>query len=158
MKDVRPTAQPCSSEVEPKLPPAPAPASEQLFQAHPVSSVYSVSSVCQKYSVYASKVPEAKAKAGKARPVPAHWSQLARLLWDATGHMEPTNSCQQIWSAFRLWPVGLPASAQGCALQHSALGTFLKSNAVYQCLSSMAQEQGPTRCRHPRTHTHTNTV
>ena len=99
MKDVRPTAQPCSSEVEPKLPPAPAPASEQLFQAHPVSSVYSVSSVCQKHSVYASKVPEAKAKAGKARPVPAHWSQLARLLWDATGHMEPTNSCQQIWSA-----------------------------------------------------------
>ena len=43
----------------------------------------------------------------------------------------------------------------------TALETFLKLNAVYEIyidLSSMAQEQGSTRCRHPRTHTHKHGV
>ena len=134
----RSTARPC--EVEPKLPPA--------ALAEP-------------------KVPEAKAKAGKARPVPAHgsqWSQLARLLWDVRGghtESEPTNSWQlrSAPSGFRWLDFQLQLKAVPC---NCSWDFPKKINAVYEIyidLSSMAQEQGSTRCRHPRTqHTHTNTV
>ena len=138
----RSTARPCS-EVEPKLPPA-APA-EQLFQAS--SELARISSLSE---IFASKVPEAKAKAGKARPVPARLS-----LQDCYGMLQDIWSQQILGIGVHLQAfAGWTSSFSSRLCRATALGTFLKSNAVYEIYHQWLNVCGSTRCRHP----HTNTV